>query len=101
MCLASQILGVITQHPQKRNFSLRWCIKINKWNIANMCGICLEKPVDHFIDPCGHTFCGGCIKEQFKVDSIDEIKIYAERNNLKCPVCRFCPVNTAKPLYFL
>ena len=75
--------------------------KINKWNIANMCGICLEKPVDHFIDPCGHTFCGGCIKEQFKVDSIDEIKIYAERNNLKCPACRFCPVNTAKPLYFL
>ncbi len=34
ICLASQILGVITQHPQKRNFSLRWCIKINKWNIS-------------------------------------------------------------------
>jgi len=75
--------------------------KINKWNIANMCGICLEKPVDHFIDPCGHTFCEGCIKEQFRVDSIDQIKLYAERNNLKCPICRFCPVNTAKPLYFL
>lgn len=75
--------------------------KINKWNIANMCGICLEKPVDHFIDPCGHTFCEGCIKEQFRVDSIEQIKLYAERNNLKCPICRFCPVNTAKPLYFL
>ena len=75
--------------------------KINKWNIANMCGICLEKPVDHFIDPCGHTFCEGCIKGQFKVDSIDQIKIYAERNNLKCPICRICPVNTARPLYFL
>lgn len=75
--------------------------KVNKWNVANMCGICLENPVDHFIDPCGHTFCKGCIKEQFKVDEIDEIRIYSHRNNLKCPVCRQGPVNTAKPLYFL
>ena len=51
-----------------------------------VCGICLEKPVDHFIDPCGHTFCEGCIKEQFRIDSIDQIKLYAERNNLKCPM---------------
>ena len=39
-----------------------------------MCGICLEKPVDHFIDPYGHTFVKDVLK-QFKVDSIDQIVI--------------------------
>ena len=75
--------------------------KVNKWNIANICSICWENPVDHFIDPCGHTFCKSCIKEQFKVNEINEIKMYSHRNNLKCPACRQGPVNKANPLYFL
>jgi hypothetical protein len=28
------------------------------------CAICLTEPVSNAIVPCGHTFCGGCIKKQ-------------------------------------
>lgn len=75
--------------------------KINKWNIVNLCSVCLETPVDHYLDPCGHTFCKKCIKEQFKINELDEIKIYSQRNNFKCLICRSSPINDAKPLYFL
>ena len=27
-----------------------------------MCAICLSEPVTHCVAPCGHTFCGGCVK---------------------------------------
>ena len=26
----------------------------------NLCSICSENQVEYFLDPCGHTLCGGC-----------------------------------------
>ena len=75
--------------------------KINKWNVANICTICLGKPVDHFIDPCGHTFCKGCLESHFKLKDINDLRIFSKRNNYRCPVCREGPIISAKPLYFL
>jgi len=37
-----------------------------------LCSICFENSVTHAFVPCGHTFCGGCIKRQ----------------SLSCSVCR-------------
>ena len=37
-----------------------------------LCSICFENSVTHAFIPCGHTFCGGCIKRQ----------------SLSCSVCR-------------
>tara|TARA_Y100000996_G_C22524567_1_gene643885 strand:- start:10 stop:960 length:951 start_codon:yes stop_codon:yes gene_type:complete len=75
--------------------------KINKWNIANICTVCYERPVDHYIVPCGHTFCKTCIEENYRLKNINDIQIYSQRNDFKCIVCREGPIQSAKPLYFL
>ena len=71
--------------------------KVNKLNITNMCVVCMEDPVTHFINPCGHTFCSNCLKSHFVVDEIVNDTIYNDKN---CPVCRKY-VNSVNPLYFL
>lgn len=39
------------------------CIKsINTFNSGNTCSLCLQRPVDTFMEPCGHTACSECIK---------------------------------------
>ena len=77
--------------------------KLNKWNTTNLCIICQENKVDHFINPCGHTFCKECLVRNFKVKDITNYDFYTGLNNKKCPVCRSCsgPVISIKPLYFL
>jgi hypothetical protein len=37
------------------------------------CCICMERPKDHILDPCGHRFCGTC------ADQLTQ---------KKCPVCK-------------
>ena len=31
--------------------------KVNNLNQTNICPLCFTNTVDHFVDPCGHTFC--------------------------------------------
>ena len=35
-----------------------------------MCVVCMDEPVSHFIDPCGHTFCKGCLEKSLEIDTI-------------------------------
>lgn len=35
---------------------------INSFNSGNTCSLCLQRPVDTFMEPCGHTGCSECIK---------------------------------------
>ena len=72
--------------------------KVNKMNVTNMCVVCMDEPVSHFLDPCGHTFCKTCLQKSLEVESfVNENENYI---NKKCPVCRKY-VNKARPLYFL
>ena len=40
---------------------------LNKLNISNRCPICLDKTIDHYLDPCGHTMCKTCIEKSMRV----------------------------------
>ena len=72
--------------------------KVNKMNVTNMCVVCMDEPVSHFLDPCGHTFCKTCLQKSLEVESfVNENENYIYKN---CPVCRKY-VNKARPLYFL
>ena len=72
--------------------------KVNKMNVTNMCVVCMDEPVSHFLDPCGHTFCKTCLQKSLEVDSfVNENENYINKN---CPVCRKY-VNKVRPLYFL
>tara|TARA_B110000285_G_scaffold228348_1_gene291207 strand:- start:437 stop:1285 length:849 start_codon:yes stop_codon:yes gene_type:complete len=72
--------------------------KVNKFNITNMCVVCMDVPVTHFINQCGHTFCESCLKKHLDTDDITNLNnIYHDK---KCPICRKY-VNSVNPLYFL
>ena len=38
-----------------------WIKPLNGGNIGNTCSMCLQKPVDTFLNPCGHTGCSDCV----------------------------------------
>tara|TARA_B100000401_G_C52710172_1_gene673456 strand:- start:209 stop:1081 length:873 start_codon:yes stop_codon:yes gene_type:complete len=80
---------------QKYIYFLR---KVNKLNVTNMCVVCMETPVTHFINPCGHTFCKKCLENHLEMEDINNTDSIA--NDKKCPVCRKY-VNNINPLYFL
>ena len=59
---------------------------INNFNMGNTCSICVERTVDSFLNPCGHTACNICIEKM---------------NNLNgCFICRMPIINTKK-LYYI
>ena len=72
--------------------------KVNKMNVTNMCVVCMEEQVTHFINPCGHTFCKACLEKHLDVEDIDNIDTI--HNDKKCPMCRKYVLNV-NPLYFL
>ena len=72
--------------------------KVNKMNVTNMCVVCMDEPVSHFINPCGHTFCENCLKNHLEINNITDRD--SIMNNIKCPICRKF-VNNVNPLYFL
>ena len=72
--------------------------KINKMNTTNMCVVCMDEPVSHFINPCGHTFCKSCLEKSLDIETITQNMILDNTKN--CPVCRKY-VNNIHPLYFL
>ena len=73
--------------------------KVNKMNVTNMCVVCMDDPVSHFINPCGHTFCSKCLEHHLEMEDITNDDSILP-NDKKCPVCRKY-VNTINPLYFL
>jgi len=78
--------------------------KVNNLNHCNICPLCFTNPVDHFIDPCGHTFCKECLKTHIhKGDSGEEgFDLYeiGRNDNSQCCFCRD-RIKTVRPLYFL
>jgi hypothetical protein len=72
--------------------------KVNKMNVTNICVVCMENQVTHFINPCGHTFCGKCLEKTLDIKDINNIEtIHVDK---KCPMCRKY-INNVNPLYFL
>tara|TARA_Y100000590_G_C15738151_1_gene1019295 strand:- start:448 stop:1338 length:891 start_codon:yes stop_codon:yes gene_type:complete len=72
--------------------------KVNKMNVTNMCVVCMEDQVTHFINPCGHTFCKKCLENHLEMEDINNTDTIS--NDKKCPVCRKYVLNV-NPLYFL
>ena len=72
--------------------------KVNKMNVTNMCVVCMNDPVSHFINPCGHTFCKSCLENHLEINDITNRDSIMD--DKKCPVCRKY-VNNVNPLYFL
>lgn len=77
---------------------------ISKWNRSSAtCSICLSGVVDHFINPCGHTFCKNCIIEtinRHNINPINENDLYSmRRDDSCCPICRKTIINV-KPLFY-
>ena len=64
---------------------------LNSTNVGNTCSLCLQKPVDTFMNPCGHTGCSECI------DRLKELN--GEMYQANCFMCRKA-VNSFHKLYF-
>ena len=60
---------------------------LNGGNIGSTCSLCLQKPVDTFLEPCGHTGCTGCI---------GKIKDEFDSN---CFICR-TKISRSRKIYF-
>jgi len=60
---------------------------LNGGNIGSTCSLCLQKPVDTFLDPCGHTACSGCIE-----------KVHDEFHS-NCFICR-TKIARSRKIYF-
>ena len=60
---------------------------LNGGNIGSTCSMCLQKPVDTFLEPCGHTGCSGCI---------GKIKDEFDSN---CFICR-AKISRSRKIYF-
>ena len=60
---------------------------LNGGNIGSTCSLCLQKPVDTFLEPCGHTGCSGCI-----------VKVHDEYDS-NCFICR-TKIARSRKIYF-
>ena len=65
--------------------------KINNGNLGNTCSLCLQRNVDTYMNPCGHTGCSQCIKE---------LKDRMGEYNCNCFICRKKVIDF-KALYFI
>ena len=72
---------------------------LNNFNTSNMCPLCFTDQVDHFLNPCGHTFCKSCLKNTFRQDDGGLLKIGRDIHT-HCPMCRTV-VQKINQLYFL
>ena len=68
-----------------------WIKPLNGGNIGNTCSMCLQRSVDTYLEPCGHTGCKGCIE---KVKSDPQSDLYGN-----CFICRTRVLRTHN-LYF-
>jgi hypothetical protein len=74
--------------------------KINNLNQTSICPLCFTNSVDHFVDPCGHTFCKECIQNHLKQSSEGDLYEVGRNDNSQCCFCRE-RINIVRPLYFL
>ena len=71
--LSDSLVGNIKKDYEKKLYLFKYYLhhfikKVNHSNTGVTCSICLQKPVDTFLNPCGHTGCLECInlhKESF------------------------------------
>ena len=80
--------------------SLELIKKINHLNQTNLCSVCFANPVDHFTEPCGHTFCKECIKTHLRKNEGLDLYEVGRVDNAQCCFCRE-RIKTVRPLYFL
>ena len=66
--------------------------KINNGNIGNTCSLCLQRPVNKYFNPCGHTACDECIDALYEKSD----NVY----NVNCFLCRK-KINSNHPIYFI
>jgi len=52
---------------------------VNKGNLGSTCSLCLQRNVDTYMNPCGHTGCSQCI---------NELKERMGEYNCNCFICR-------------
>ena len=79
----------IKQEYQKELYILKYLFhnfikKMNQGNIGSTCSLCLQRQVDTFLEPCGHTACNGCI-ERYMDRFMDTDRTIC---NEKCFICR-------------
>ena len=97
-----KIKGIKEEYVQQRKEVEKYIYfikKLNNFNQCNICPVCFTKTVDHFIDPCGHTFCRDCIQSLKKSPELDLYEI-GRNDNSQCCYCRE-RIKTIRPLYFL
>ena len=63
---------------------------VNNGNVGNTCSLCLIRPVDSFLNPCGHTGCSECI---------ERMKHLTDTHEFNCPLCRKI-ISSTHQLYF-
>ena len=63
------------------NSHLYFIQKLNKWNTAAICPICITSKIDSYCNPCGHTACKKCLER--KPSNGNNLN-----NSNKCPICR-------------
>ena len=69
---------------QKQNYLMKYYLhhfikKINGGNLGSTCSLCLQRQVDTFMNPCGHTGCSECIQI---------LKSRGNEYNTNCFMCR-------------
>jgi len=74
--------------------------KLNNFNHCNICPLCFTNTVDHFLDPCGHTFCKSCIQEHIRKNGELDLYQVGRNDNSQCCYCRE-KIKTVRQLYFL
>ena len=74
-----------------QNYLYKFLKPLNAGNMGNTCSLCLQKPVDTFMNPCGHTGCAECIQRLRDMPR--------ENYNTRCFMCRKS-VNSFHKLYF-
>ena len=74
--------------------------KLNNFNHCNVCPLCFTNTVDHFLDPCGHTFCKSCIQDHLRKNGELDLYQVGRNDNSQCCYCRE-RIKTVRQLYFL
>lgn len=74
--------------------------KLNNMNQTNICPLCFTNTVDHFVDPCGHTFCKECIQNHLRNGENNDLYEIGMARDSQCCFCRE-RINIVRPLYFL
>lgn len=85
----------LKEEYQKQNYLMKYYLHhfikgINGGNLGSTCNLCLQRQVDTFMDPCGHTGCSDCILK---------LKNNGSEYNTNCFICRR-HVNRFQKLFF-